>query len=189
MIFKLYVIYLIINSFSLQNPTLITLNSQQNFFKYQLKKQQNFKINTMNPIFQKIKSLRYQIFSLFQPSEIFDENDGEDIENAYKTTNEHLLKVTQDSNILTIHYEPEYSSTVSHLIFSACLFDPINIDKYIQIIVHDQTLIRDFTQTVNSNKLSLQFTTMILISLIITFITRGKLNAPLYLITRHSILN
>lgn len=73
-----------------------------------------------------------------------------------------MTNTLTDSQIPTIQYESEYATTVPHLIFSSCLFDPLNIDKHIQIVVQDQILLKEFITTAQDNKLSLPFTTLIL---------------------------
>lgn len=134
-----------------------------------------------NPIFKKIELLRLQVFSIFKPFSIFKEDNDEtntsndeyntnksefttknQKETASKIDKEKVTNTLTDSQIPTIQYESEYATTVSHLIFSSCLLDPLNIDKYIQIVVRDQILLKEFIKTAQDNKLSLPFTTLIL---------------------------
>lgn len=140
-----------------------------------------------NPIFKKIKTLRNQIFSIFQSTN-FSEEEEEEIDNnnnddcntndnfdsksnddkdeieTQLNTNEKEKQVdsTKISELPTIQYDEEYSSTVSHLLFSACIFDPLNIDKYLQIISHDKLLLTNFIEAIRSNELCSQLCNFIL---------------------------
>lgn len=120
-----------------------------------------------NPIFEEIKSLEKQVFSILKKesscNKDYDSNkskdDNYDISNQQSDISNDINSNSQQNNesknqntnddledIQKIKYKPEYASTVAHLIFAACLSNPFNFEKYIKIIANDLQLIQSITQ-------------------------------------------
>lgn len=58
---------------------------------------------------------------------------------------------------ISIKYDNEYLSTVSHIVFSAILSDPFNASKYVSTIIKDDSLFHTFIETLTSSPLNSSF--------------------------------
>lgn len=87
-----------------------------------------------NPIFKELKSLHNQVFSLLKVN----------------------TESTNDFNfdISNIQYEPEYSSTISHIIFGLCLAKPQHIPQYMKVVSSNPTLKKHFEDFLKNDILS-----------------------------------
>lgn len=74
-----------------------------------------------------------------------------DIENDNKTNTDNNQEINEITKVVVsdetneetkeythqIKYRPGYSSSVTHIIYSACIADPLNAEKYLQIVKND----------------------------------------------------
>ena len=99
-----------------------------------------------------------------------------DIENDNKTNTDNNQEINEITKVVVsdetneetkeythqIKYRPGYSSSVTHIIYSACIADPLNAEKYLQIVKNDPEIYNDFQKNINSNLFLPTFNTILL---------------------------